>query len=207
MGRGKCRTIKRWHVQYCNIASPALNAYITSISHCLSVPWRTRITGWPSCKILHIIMFWVLIFWSNQLCPHQFPKVVDVLAQKSSQPQTEGPFCLLIPYTVMLTSTVFKSQIKSVRMQHKVKAPQLMPRWRLHPSLHEASYWLARSILKMRMRCNRVGNDRSTLMLLKRMSKVQSPSKLMAAETVQLCNSFLTLSATNSYGSSAEITT
>lgn len=46
-------------------------------------------------------MLWVLIL------PHQFSKVVDVLAQKSSQPQTESPVCLLVTYS-HVTSTVLK---------------------------------------------------------------------------------------------------
>ena len=39
--------------------------------------------------------------------------------------------------------------------------------------------------------------------IVAKMSKVQS---LMAAETMQLCSSFLTLAATNSQRSSAELT-
>ncbi len=42
------------------------------------------------------------------------------------------------------------------------------------------------------------------IIVSKRMSKVQSPNKSLAAETVQLCS---TLAATNSQRSSAELTT
>ncbi len=51
-----------------------------------------------------------------------------------------------------------------------------------------------------------MGNDRH-YWLLKRTSKVQSPYEVMAAETAELCSSFLTIAATNSYSVSAELTT